>query len=60
MSRRPPASMKRNGSGIERTRRVVLDQIRVVDRIRLVKRLGALTEATLLKSLDVLQEMFAA
>lgn len=52
--------MKRNGSGIERTRRVVLDQIRVVDRIRLVKRLGALTEATLLKSLDVLQEMFAA
>ena len=40
--------------------RVVLDQIRVVDRVRLVKRLGALTEATLLKSLNVLQEMFAA
>src|SRR3989338_10777250 len=28
--------------------RVVLDQIRVVDRVRLVKRLGALTSATLL------------
>jgi len=40
--------------------RVVLDQIRVVDRARLVKRLGALTDATLLKSLSVLQEMFAA
>lgn len=40
--------------------RVVLDQIRVVDRVRLVKRLGALTDATLLKSLNVLQEMFAA
>lgn len=40
--------------------RVVLDQIRVVDRARLVKRLGALTDATLLKSLHVLQEMFAA
>jgi mRNA interferase MazF len=40
--------------------RVVLDQIRVVDRVRLVKRLGALTDTTLLKSLNVLQEMFAA
>ena len=40
--------------------RVVLDQIRVVDRARLVKRLGAVTDATLLKSLHVLQEMFAA
>ena len=39
---------------------VVLDQIRVVDRARLGKRLGALTGGTLLKSLGVLQEMFAA
>lgn len=38
---------------------VVLDQIRTVDRDRLVKRLGQLGPQTLLKTLDVLQEMFA-
>lgn len=38
---------------------VVPDQLRTVDRERLVKRLGVLTEATLLQVLAVLQEMFA-
>lgn len=38
---------------------VVLDQLRTVDRERLVKRLGVLPEATLLQVLGVLQEMFA-
>ena len=39
---------------------IVLDQLLTVDRARLVKRLGRLTPRTLSKSLDVLQEMFAA
>lgn len=38
---------------------VVLDQVRTVDRERLVKRLGALTGATQSKILGVLQSMFA-
>ena len=38
---------------------VVLDQIRTVDKSRLVKRLGTITKATQTKVLDVLQEMFA-
>lgn len=38
---------------------VVLDQIRTVDRGRLVKRLGRLSPQALGKSLSVLQEMFA-
>ncbi|MGK2933643.1 MAG: type II toxin-antitoxin system PemK/MazF family toxin [Gemmatimonadaceae bacterium] len=38
---------------------LVLDQLRTVDRVRLVKRLGALTAPTLAKALGVLQEMFA-
>ena len=38
---------------------VVLDQIRVVDIERLVKRLGRLAPATLRKVLAILQEMFA-
>jgi mRNA interferase MazF len=37
----------------------VLDQLRTVDRERLMKRLGALPEPTLLAVLAVLQEMFA-
>lgn len=37
---------------------VVLDQLRTVDRRRLVKRLGRLTLATLARVLGVLQEMF--
>ena len=39
--------------------RVVLDQIRTVDRERLVKRLGALSPAVLAQGLSVLREMFA-
>jgi mRNA interferase MazF len=39
---------------------VVLDQLRTVDRIRLSRKLGALTSVTQQKVLAVLQEMFAA
>ena len=38
---------------------IVLDQLRTVDRERLVKRLGVLTAATLSQVLGGLQEMFA-
>ena len=38
---------------------VVLDQLRTVDRERLVKRLGTLPTATMVAVLSVLQEMFA-
>ena len=38
---------------------VVLDQIRVADRTRLVKRLGALDRETLDRALGILREMFA-
>lgn len=38
---------------------VVLDQIRTVDRARLVKRLGKLSPKASTRVLDVLQEMFA-
>ena len=39
---------------------LVLDQIRVIDSARLVKRLGQLTDVTLTRALGVLQEMFTA
>lgn len=38
---------------------VVLDQIRTVDRVRLVKKLGRLDQKTGERALGVLQEMFA-
>ena len=38
---------------------VVLDQIRAVDKSRLVKRLGALTPATAVKVLETVSEIFA-
>ncbi|MEO5824985.1 MAG: type II toxin-antitoxin system PemK/MazF family toxin [Gemmatimonadales bacterium] len=38
---------------------VVLDQLRTVDRARLAGRAGRLSPATLLRTLDVLQDMFA-
>ena len=38
---------------------IVLDQIRTVDRRRLVKRVGRIAPGTLTKALAVLQEMFA-
>ena len=43
----------------QRSRYVVLDQLRTVDRERLVKRLGALAGQTMAQVLDGLQEMFA-
>lgn len=43
-----------------RSGHVVLDQIRTVDRERLLRRLGRLSSAALNKSLNVLQEMFAS
>ena len=38
---------------------VLLDQIRTVDRERLIRKLGRVSPATLHRSLSVLQEMFA-
>jgi len=38
---------------------IVLDQIRTVDRIRLVKRLGKLDRSTTITVLEVVREMFA-
>lgn len=39
---------------------IVLDQIRTLDRARLVKRLGVLRPPTLMATLQTLQAMFAA
>ncbi len=39
---------------------VALDQIRTVDRVRLMKKLGSLNPAAQRKSLEILSEMFAA
>ncbi|AOJ10021.1 type II toxin-antitoxin system PemK/MazF family toxin [Burkholderia mayonis] len=38
---------------------ILLDQIRAVDKVRLVKREGAVAEKTLLDTLRTLQEVFA-
>jgi mRNA interferase MazF len=38
---------------------VVLDQIRTVDKVRLVRRMGVLDDATARRVLEVLGEMFA-
>ena len=38
---------------------IVLDQIRTLDRVRLVKRMGALRAPTLMATLQTLQAMFA-
>ncbi len=43
----------------QRSGYVVLDQLRTVDRERLVKKLGALSGPTLIEVLGALQEMFA-
>ena len=37
---------------------IVLDQLRTVDRVRLVRKVGRIAPATLSKALGVLQEMF--
>ena len=46
---------RRNGAGY-----VVTDQLRTVDRVRLVRRLGKLSTRTMEEVLNVLQRMFAA
>lgn len=38
---------------------IVLDQLRALDRVRLIKRLGALRPPTLASTLNTLQAMFA-
>lgn len=38
---------------------IVLDQIRTVDKVRLVRRLGAVSRKTLAATLGTLQELFA-
>jgi mRNA interferase MazF len=38
---------------------IVLDQLRTLDRVRLVKRLGTLRPPTLMATLRTLQDMFA-
>jgi len=38
---------------------VVLDQIRTIDKIRLIKKLGSIDSKSQNKVLDILQEMFA-
>ncbi len=43
----------------DRSGHVALDQVRTIDRERLVRRLGALPDGTLQQVLDVLQQMFA-
>jgi len=40
-------------------RQIVLDQIRTVDKMRLVKKIGVLDELSQTKVLETLQEMFA-
>ena len=39
---------------------IILDQIRTIDKERLVKKLGEISKAAQLKTLNILQEMFAA
>ena len=38
---------------------IILDQIRTIDKERLVKKLGVISKTAQLKALNVLQEMFA-
>ncbi len=38
---------------------ILLDQIRTVDKVRLVRRLGGVEAATLMRTLSTLQEVFA-
>lgn len=40
--------------------RIALDQLRTVDQERFVRRVGALDQATALRTLEVLAELFAA
>jgi len=42
-----------------KTGQIVLDQIRTVDRRRLVKKLGVISKVAQIKTISLLQEMFA-
>ena len=46
-------------ASVEKAGYFVVDQVRTVDRERLLRRLGRLAPATLGRTLSVLQEMFA-
>lgn len=50
----PPAAAPLGTKGL-----IVLDQIRAVDKVRLIKRLGAASAKTLSAVLVTLQELFA-
>jgi len=55
-------SLKINGTRINgngKKGQIVLDQIRTIDKIRLIKRLGKIDENTAQKVLEILAEMFA-
>ena len=55
-------SLKINGTRINgngKKRQIVLDQIRTIDKIRLIKRLGKIDKNTAQKVLEILAEMFA-
>lgn len=39
---------------------ILLDQMRTLDKIRLVKKLGSIKEDTLMEMLEILQEIFSA
>jgi mRNA interferase MazF len=43
-----------------KSRHIVLDQVRTVDQVRLVKRLGSISPVALGHALSILREMFAA
>jgi mRNA interferase MazF len=60
MSTRGPAYPTRVACRFQgKSGHVVLDQLRTVDRVRLVKRLGRLDAGTAARVLEVLQEMFS-
>jgi mRNA interferase MazF len=42
-----------------KTGKIILDQIRTIDKVRLVKKLGVISKTTQSKTLNVLQELFA-
>ena len=55
-------SLKINGTRINgngKKGQIVLDQIRTIDKIRLIKRLGKIDKNTAQKVLEILAEMFA-
>jgi len=55
-------SLKINGTRINgngKKGQIVLDQIRTIDKIRLIKRLGKIDKNTAQKVLEILEEMFA-